>query len=73
MLKRSKSKETSGGGAIIGMGSQTQRINPSAVMNNDGSAVDAAGNPINTQQNNIRLAGAAGGIQNGQRNANLLP
>ena len=41
MLKRSKSKETSGG-AIIGMGSQTQRINPSAVMNNNETGADAA-------------------------------
>ena len=61
MLKRSKSKETSGGaaaGAIAGMGSQTQRINPSAVMN--GEANGEANN-----QNNRQLAG----IQNGQRNA----
>ena len=52
MLKRSKSKETSGGvvaGAssstattIVGMGSQTQRINPSAVMNNNDAGADAA-------------------------------
>ena len=55
MLKRSKSKETSG----VVVGSQTQRINPSAIVN------ETTGDT----NNKATLAG----IQNGQRNANLLP
>ena len=48
MLKRSKSKETSGAGgsgsAGIVVGSQTQRINPSAIVN------DTAGEAANKAQ-----------------------
>jgi hypothetical protein len=43
MLKRSKSKETSGAGGIV-VGSQTQRINPSAIVN------DTAGEDVNKAQ-----------------------
>lgn len=43
MLKRSKSKETSGGGG--GMGSQTQRINPvSAIGTESNNEAAAAAN-----------------------------
>lgn len=60
MLKRSKSKEAS----AAGTGSQTQRISTS-------SAAEAAAEAANGQRQ-LLAAGGNSGIQNGQRNANLL-
>jgi len=60
MLKRSKSKETS----ASGVGSQTQRINPSSVVN------EVSNGEADSQRQ--LLVGGNAGIQNGHRNANLL-
>ena len=56
MLKRSKSKDPTPGG----IGSQTQRINPSAVINEDGT----------NQQNKQVLGQSIAGGNQGQRNVN---